>query len=158
MSHQNIEGQTEQVHCKVGIAVSAWNSFITEPLLEGALEVLRAKGVDEEHRIVAHCPGSYELPFTVWKLLEHTDGVIALGSVIRGDTPHFQYVCDAVNHGITELNIASNKPTVFGVLTTDNAQQARERAGLTGNKGNKGVEASLALLEMVSLSRKLDQL
>ncbi|HLR24688.1 MAG TPA: 6,7-dimethyl-8-ribityllumazine synthase [Fodinibius sp.] len=158
MSHQIIKAGSEHAHCKVGIAVARWNSFITEKLLEGALDALSNKGIKEENVVVAYCPGAYEIPFTARKLLSHTDGVMALGAVIRGDTPHFHYVCDAVNRGITNLNMQGNKPAVFGVLTTDNVQQARERAGLSGDKGNKGAEAALALLEMVSLTRKLDQL
>ena len=158
MSHQIIKAGSEHASCKVGIAVARWNSFITEKLLEGALDALSNKGIKEENVAVAYCPGAYEIPFTARKLLSHTDGVIALGAVIRGDTPHFHYVCDAVNRGITDLNKQGNKPAVFGVLTTDNVQQARERAGLSGDKGNKGAEAALALLEMVNLARKFDQL
>jgi 6,7-dimethyl-8-ribityllumazine synthase len=98
------------------------------------------------------------LPFTARKLLDQTDGVITLGAVIRGDTPHFDYVCDAVNRGVTDLNLEGNKPAVFGVLTTDNVAQAQERAGLKGDKGNKGAEAALALIEMISLNEKFEKL
>src|SRR5699024_11608318 len=103
------------------------------------------KGIKEENVVVAYCPGAYEIPFTARKLLSHTDGVMALGAVIRGDTPHFHYVCDAVNRGITNLNMQGNKPAVFGVLTTDNVQHDRERACLPGATGNKGAEAALAV-------------
>ena len=158
MDHKIIKGDSGQADCKVGIAVAKWNSFITDELLEGALEALRGKGIREENIIVAYCPGAYEIPFTAQKLLARTDGVVTLGAVIRGDTPHFHYVCDAVNRGVTDLNTRGNKPVVFGVLTTENVQQARERAGLAGDMGNKGAEAALALLEMVSLGRQLTQL
>jgi 6,7-dimethyl-8-ribityllumazine synthase len=158
MAKNILEGNTENNNYSVGIAVAKWNSFITDELLEGALNTLKSKGFDDEQILVARCPGAYELPFTARKLLDQTDGVITLGAVIRGDTPHFDYVCDAVNRGITNLNLKGNKPVVFGVLTTDNVSQAQERSGLKGDKGNKGAEAALALLEMISLTKKLEEL
>jgi 6,7-dimethyl-8-ribityllumazine synthase len=154
----NLEGNTESNRFIIGIAIAKWNSFITDELLEGALNTLKSKGFNDEQILIARCPGAYELPFTARKLLEHTDGVITLGAVIQGDTPHFDYVCDAVNRGITDLNLEGNKPVVFGVLTTDNVAQAQERAGLTGDKGNKGAEAALALIEMISLTKKFEKL
>lgn len=158
MTHINLEGNTDDTTFTIGIVVAKWNSFITDELLEGALQTLERKGFDEKQIIVARCPGAYEIPFTSRQLLPHVDGVITLGAVIRGDTPHFDYVCEAVNRGVTDLNMAGNKPVVFGVLTTDNVQQARERSGLDGDGGNKGVEASLALLEMLTLRKRLKQL
>ncbi len=158
MANNILEGDTESNEFSVGIAVAKWNSFITDELLNGALSVLRSKGFSDEQILIARCPGAYELPFTARKLLEHTDGVITLGAVIRGDTPHFDYVCDAVNRGVTDLNLKGNNPVVFGVLTTDNVGQAQERAGLEGDKGNKGAEAALALLEMISLTSKFEEL
>lgn len=151
-----IEGSSDPGKAKVGIAVSKWNSMITEKMLEGALSTLQANGIDERDITVVRCPGSYELPLTVEKLFEHRelDGVIAIGVVIRGGTPHFEYVCDAVNRGITDLILRHNKPVAFGVLTTDNVKQARERAG---DKGNKGKEAALAMLEMISIDKKLKE-
>ncbi|WP_407935482.1 6,7-dimethyl-8-ribityllumazine synthase [Fodinibius sp. Rm-B-1B1-1] len=153
-----IQGSTDDHHFTVGIAVTKWNSFITDELLDGAIDTLRSKGFSDAQIIVARCPGAYELPYTAHKLLDHVDGVITLGAVIRGDTPHFDYVCDAVNHGVTDLNLKGNKPVVFGVLTTDNVAQAQERCGLKGEKGNKGAEAALALLEMISLTEQLEEL
>lgn len=153
-----IEGSTDKNDFTIGIVVTKWNSFITDELLDGALNTLHAKGFSNAQITVARCPGAYEIPFTARKLLERTDGVITLGAVIRGDTPHFDYVCDAVNQGVTELNLEGNKPVVFGVLTTDNVAQAQERSGLKGDKGNKGVEAALALLEMISLTEQLEEL
>lgn len=159
MKPRILKGNIENPESTLGIVVAKWNSFITDELLAGALEVLNQKGVREERIIVVHCPGAYEIPFTAKQLLPRVDGVIALGAVIRGDTPHFHYVCDAVNKGIAELNIQGNKPVVFGVLTTDNVQQAQERAGIVeGGKGNKGAEAALALLEMIDLNRQIGQL
>tara|TARA_R110002124_G_scaffold277621_4_gene449179 strand:- start:18343 stop:18813 length:471 start_codon:yes stop_codon:yes gene_type:complete len=150
-----IEGDTKPEHAKVGIVVSRWNSSITEKMLDGALSVLKGNGVAEEHIIVTHCPGSFELPLAVQSLMDakELDGVIALGVVIRGGTPHFEYVCDAVTQGILNINLKKGKPVAFGVLTTDNVKQALERVG---DKGNKGGEAALALLEMISLQQKLN--
>lgn len=159
MKPRILKGNIENPESTLGIVVAKWNSFITDELLAGALEALHQKGVREEQIIVVRCPGAYEIPFTARQLLPKVDGVITLGAVIRGDTPHFHYVCDAANKGIAELNIQGNKPVVFGVLTTDNVQQAQERAGIVeGGKGNKGAEAALALLEMIDLNRQIGQL
>lgn len=140
----------------VGIVVSRWNSIITEAMLNGAIQALTANGVANAYIRVVRCPGSYEIPLTAQWLLEDDtiDGVIALGVVIRGGTPHFEYVCDAVNKGILELNLRYSKPVAFGVLTTDNVQQALDRAG---DKGNKGGEAALALLEMLNIKAKINK-
>ena len=158
MGKNILQGDTDANDFSVGIAVARWNSFITDELLEGALSALKSKGFGDEQILVARCPGAYELPFTARKILGHTSGVITLGAVIQGDTPHFDYVCDAVNRGVTDLNLKGNKPVVFGVLTTDNVAQAQERAGLKGDKGNKGAEAALALIEMISLNEKFEKL
>ena len=154
MAVEFIEGDTNPDNVKVGIVVSRWNSMITDKMLDGALKALKGNGVSDEDITVVKCPGSYEIPLAVQKVLEHreVDGVIALGVVIRGGTPHFEYVCDAVYRGITDLILKHNKPVAFGVLTTDDVKQALERAG---EKGNKGGEAALALLEMISLEQKL---
>lgn len=155
MADNILQGDTNNNEFRIGIAVAKWNSFITDELLEGALNTLKSKGFSDEQIWIARCPGAYELPFTARKLLDHTDGVITLGAVIRGDTPHFDFVCDAVNRGVTDLNLQGNKPVVFGVLTTDNVAQAQERSGL---KGNKGAESALALVEMISLTKKIENL
>lgn len=154
MTAELIEGDTNPGKVKIGIVVSKWNSMITDKMLDGALKALKGKGIEEEDITVVKCPGSYEIPLTVQKVLENRDvaGVVALGVVIRGGTPHFDYVCDAVNRGITDLILKHNKPVAFGVLTTDDVKQAMERAG---EKGNKGGEAALALLEMISMEQKL---
>lgn len=130
--------------------------MITEAMLNGAIQALTANGVANADIRVVRCPGSYEIPLTAQWLLEDDtiDGVIALGVVIRGGTPHFEYVCDAVNKGILELNLRYSKPVAFGVLTTDNVQQALDR---TGDKGNKGGEAALALLEMLNIKAKINK-
>lgn len=158
MAIKKINADPSGLSCKIGIVVSRWNSFITDKLLEGALDILDNRGIDEEDILVVYCPGSYEIPLTVQKLLRKVDGVIALGTVIKGDTPHFEYVCDAVNRGISDLNLSKGKPVTFGVLTTDNVEQAQERASSESSKGNKGAEAALALLEMLSIIQQLDNL
>jgi 6,7-dimethyl-8-ribityllumazine synthase len=158
MAHKTLQGNTDDSSFTIGIVVAKWNSFITDELLDGALNALKNAGFDDEQIIVARCPGAYEIPYTTRKLLPKVDGVITLGAVIRGDTPHFDYVCDAVNRGVTDLNMEGNKPVVFGVLTTDTVEQARQRCGLAGDGANKGTEASLALLEMLTLTKKLDEL
>lgn len=150
-----IEADTQSPDSKVGIAVARWNSFITEKLMQGAVDALLGNGVKDENIFVCRCPGAYELPLTASLMLKelNLDGVIAIGVVIRGGTPHFEYVCNAVNQGITMLNLKSRKPVAFGVLTVDSTQQALERAG---TEGNKGAEAALALLEMIELGRKIN--
>lgn len=155
MPYKLIEGNTSQKNIKIGIVVSKWNSNITEQMLEGALAALKGNGVTEEDITVIKCPGSFEIPLTADYLLNKTDvdGVIALGVVIRGGTPHFEYVCNAVTKGVIELNLKYQKPVAFGVLTTDDVKQALDRAGA---KGNKGGEAALALLEMIDIGVKMD--
>ena len=145
---------TEIEDATVGIVVSRWNSMITEAMLECALSTLKANGVNKDSITIVRCPGSYEIPLTAQWLLEtkRYDGVIALGVVIRGVTPHFKYVCNAVNRGVIDLNLRFSTPVAFGVLTTDNVQQALDRVG---DKGNKGSEAALALLEMIAIRQNL---
>jgi 6,7-dimethyl-8-ribityllumazine synthase len=158
MGYEVLEGTVDDNSFRIGIVVAKWNSFITDELLDGAVNALKNKGFDDEQIVVVRCPGAYEIPYTARQLLSKVDGVVTLGAVIQGDTPHFDYVCDAVNRGVTDLNMAGNKPVVFGVLTTDDVQQARERCGLAGDGGNKGTEAALALVEMLNLSEQISQL
>ncbi|MEP1150112.1 MAG: 6,7-dimethyl-8-ribityllumazine synthase [Balneola sp.] len=155
MGLQILEGSTKPKDAKIGIVVSRWNSSITEKMLEGALKVLKGNGIAEDDIIIARCPGSFELPLAVQSLMDSKplDGVIALGVVIRGGTPHFEYVCEAVTQGILEINLKKGKPVAFGVLTTDDVKQALDRVG---DEGNKGGEAALALLEMISLQQNLN--
>ena len=159
MSVVHIEADlSEPFTQKIGIVAARWNSFVTDKMLDAALEVLNNRGVAEENIVVVRCPGSYEIPLTVQKLLPKVDGVIAIGAVIRGDTPHFDYVCESVNNGITQLNHSTGKPISFGVLTTDTVEQATTRADSESSKGNKGAEAALALLEMISITQQIDNL
>lgn len=154
MSITFVDEKTGVEGAKIGIVVSRWNSSITEKMLNGALSALKGNGVKDEDVLVVRCPGSFEIPLAAQNILEHkeVEGVIALGVVIRGGTPHFEYVCDAVTSGVLELNLKYQKPVAFGVLTTDDVKQAMDRAG---EKGNKGGEAALALLEMINIKRNL---
>lgn len=134
---------------QVGIVVSQWNSEITDALYEGARAALLASGIKKRHIHVATVPGSFELPLAAQWLADNKriDAVIALGCVIKGDTPHFDYICQAVAQGIMTVNLKSGKPVAFGVLTTLNKSQALERAG--GKLGNKGEEAAETVLRML---------
>ncbi|WP_373816216.1 6,7-dimethyl-8-ribityllumazine synthase [Porphyromonas loveana] len=139
---------------RIGIAVAEWNRNITEPLLAGALEALIEHGVAQENIIVQHVPGTFELTYASAYLCEQheVDAVIAIGCVVRGDTPHFDYICQGVSQGITQLNVDGFVPVIFGVLTTETMLQAEERAG--GRHGNKGTEAAITALKMAGLRRK----
>jgi 6,7-dimethyl-8-ribityllumazine synthase len=152
--HQ-IRGKLTHRKAKIGIVVSRWNSFITERLKDGAIESLKVHGIPDSDIHVVYCPGSFEIPLTAKWVLDSGDfdGIICLGVVIRGATPHFDYVAGAVSNGIARLNLDTGKPLAFGVLTTDTVDQAIERAGTKA--GNKGEEAALALLEMISVGIQL---
>ena len=138
-----------------GIVVSEWNRNITGNLLEGALQTLLKFGAKESDIQVHWVPGSFELTYGAHMLAETTevDAVICLGCVVQGETPHFNYVCQGVTHGITELNLNYDIPFIFGLLTTDTMQQAADRAG--GKHGNKGDEAAVTAIKMVALRNKL---
>ncbi len=138
----------------IGIVVSRFNAFITEKLLEGALDACRRHGVSEADVEVAWVPGAYEIPFMARKMAEsgRFDAVVTLGAVIRGATPHFDYVANEVAKGVGQLALNSAVPVIFGVLTTDTIEQAIERAGTKA--GNKGWDAVVAAIEMANLSRQ----
>ena len=136
---------------RFGIVVSEWNSEVTEALLQGAVRTLRSCGCAEHNILIKYVPGTFELALGAQYFAEYTDvdGVIALGCVIQGETRHFDLVCQGVTQGITQLMINWNMPIAFGVLTTENMQQAIDRAG--GKYGNKGDEAAAAAVKMVKL-------
>lgn len=140
---------------KFGIVVAEWNSEITNALLEGAASTLVANGCKEENIFVKQVPGTFELPLGAQFFAEYTDvdAIIVLGCVIQGDTRHFDYVCSGVTQGITSLQLEWNLPIAFGVLTTDNMQQALDRAG--GCHGNKGDEAAMTAIKMVALQNSM---
>lgn len=134
---------------KFGIVVSEWNSEITEALYSGAVETLIQSGADQENIIKKSVPGSFELTLGAQWLAkrEDVDAVICLGCVIQGETPHFDYICQAVANGITNVGLKYDKPVIFGVLTTLNHQQALDRAG--GKHGNKGDEGAATAIKML---------
>lgn len=143
---------------RIGIVVAEWNNEITSKLLEGAVSCLIKNGVKAENILKRWVPGSFELVYGAKTMAElggedSVDAVIILGCVIRGDTPHFDYICSGVTQGITELNVAKDIPFIFGLLTTENLQQAYDRAG--GRLGNKGDEAAVTALKMVAFRRSL---
>lgn len=157
MGINTIEGKTSGDNYNIAVVVSRWNALITERLKEGSINALVKHGVSEDHITVVYCPGAYEIPLVTKTLLDtkRYEGVVCLGAVIRGDTPHFEYVCNTVNNGIAGLNISKGIPVAFGVLTTNNVEQAMERSDT--ESGNKGEEAAVALLEMISLIAKIKQ-
>ena len=135
---------------KVGLVVSEWNSDVTDKLIEGCLEALKAHGLTDNDLQTTYVPGSYELSFGAQKLAqkESIDGVVVLGCIIQGETRHFDFISSAVAHGITDVSLKYDKPVIFGVLTPDNQEQALDRAG--GKHGNKGYEAGITLVKMLN--------
>ena len=138
---------------RFGIVVSEWNGEITEALAEGAKEALLDCGALPEHILRWNVPGSFELTFGCKKMIqtEKLDAVVAIGSVIRGETSHFDFVCSATAQGIKDLNVAYDVPVIFCVLTDDNIEQSRARSG--GKHGNKGTEAAIAAIQMAVLGK-----
>ena len=139
---------------RFAIVVSEWNNDITFAMLEGARTTLIKNGANPNHILVDYVPGSFELTSGARMVAESGtfDAVICLGCVIRGKTPHFTYICTSVSYGLTQLNVNYDIPFIFGVLTTENHQQAKERAG--GKYGNKGDEAAITAIKMVDLKRR----
>ncbi len=140
---------------KIAIVVSRFNDFITSRLLDGALDALRRHGATEEQLTVVRVPGSYEIPLAAKKLAQNPGyhAVICLGAVIRGATPHFEYVASEVAKGVASVMLETGKPVVFGVLTTDSIEQAIERAGT--KSGNKGFDAAISAIEMLDLFKHI---
>lgn len=140
---------------KIGIVVSEWNDNITYNMRDGAIQALLDNGVQEQNILVKHVPGSFELSLGAQWLLEkeEMDGVIAIGSVIQGETKHFDFVCDATAQGIKDVGLKYNKPAIFCVLTDNTMQQAIDRSG--GKYGNKGIEAAIACIKMIHLKKQL---
>ena len=140
---------------KLGIIVSEWNEEVTGALLEGAYNTLLKHGVKAEDIIVKTVPGSFELIYGSAAMIEDTDvdAVIAIGCVVRGDTPHFDYVCAGTTQGIAHLNATCDVPVIYGLITTNNMEQAEDRAG--GKLGNKGDEGAITAIKMVDFKRKL---
>ncbi len=145
------EGSLQAKGKKFGIVTARFNSFISERLLEGAIDTLLRSGVEENDIEVAKVPGAFEIPLLTKKMVESKryDAVICLGAVIRGATPHFDYVSNEVAKGVGQVSLDAGVPVIFGVLTTDSVEQAIERAG--SKAGNKGSECAVAAIEMVNL-------
>ena len=149
------EGKLVAKKIKIGIVVSRFNEFISSKLLEGALDTLKRHDVEEADIHVAWVPGAFEIPLiasTMAKRGEY-DAVICLGAVIRGSTTHYDYVCSEVSKGIANVSLNSDIPVMFGILTTENIEQAIERAGT--KSGNKGADCALSAIEMVNLIREI---
>lgn len=140
---------------RIGIIVSRFNNFVTDRLLEGALEALRNHGGEEEDIDIVRVPGAFEIPLLAHKMAASGkyDALVCLGAVIRGDTPHFEYISDAVTRGIGQAVLQFRVPISFGVLTTNTVEQAMERAG--EKMGNKGFEAAVTAIEMANLNREI---
>jgi 6,7-dimethyl-8-ribityllumazine synthase len=148
------EGKLEAKGFRFAIVVSRFNSFISERLLEGALDALKRHGAAENMIQVFKVPGSFEIPLVAKKLAKRkdVDGIICLGAVIKGGTPHFHYVASEVTKGIAQVSLESEKPIGFGILTTESVEQAIERAGTKA--GNKGFDAAMSVIEMVNLLKE----
>ena len=140
---------------RLGIVVCEWNNNITDVLLEGAINTLKSNGIDETNILVKRVPGSFELIYGCSQMLKQSpvDAVIAIGCVIKGDTPHFDYICSATTQGLTTLNTLYDKPVIFGVLTVNTLEQALERTG--GNLGNKGNEFAVTAIKMIDYTLSL---
>jgi 6,7-dimethyl-8-ribityllumazine synthase len=155
LSHYDKDSIPNAEGLRFGIVVSEWNEKITEGLYKGAQQALIDNGVAPEDIIRVNVPGSFELTFGASMLAETTnvDAIITLGSVIQGETKHFDFVCQGVSNGITQLNISLDIPVIFGVLTDDTMQQAIDRSG--GTLGNKGIECAIAAIKMASINQIL---
>ncbi|MCX7702541.1 MAG: 6,7-dimethyl-8-ribityllumazine synthase [Planctomycetota bacterium] len=149
------EGEMSGKGKKFAVVVSRFNNFVTGKLLDGAIDVLKRHGVKEDDVTVVWVPGSFELPLVVKKMAgkKEYDAVIAVGALIRGQTPHFEYLSRSVTEGLSRIALESSKPVAFGIVTAESLEQAIERAGAKG--GNKGADAASAALEMVTLLEKI---
>ncbi|HTB28660.1 MAG TPA: 6,7-dimethyl-8-ribityllumazine synthase [Steroidobacteraceae bacterium] len=151
-----IEGELTARDLRFGIVMTRFNEFVVEPLLRGALDALKRHGATEKQIEIVRVPGAFDMPIVVRKLAmsRRYEALVALGAVIRGQTPHFDYVAGECASGLARIALESGVPVGFGVLTTDTMEQAVDRAG--GKAGNKGADAALAALEMANLLRRLD--
>lgn len=155
MMVKTIEGNLSAEGKKFGIVVSRFNSFITERLLEGALDALKRHGAREDDVTIVRVPGSYEMPLVLKKMAAGGayDALIALSAVIRGETPHFDFVAAEASKGIAQVSLETGAPIAFGVITTNNIEQAVERAGT--KSGNKGFDAAMTAIEMANVCSQL---
>jgi 6,7-dimethyl-8-ribityllumazine synthase len=153
--YKEIKGALDAKGKTFGIAISRFNEFITQKLLDGALDCLERHGAEDGKITVVWVPGSFEIPYAAHKMAksEKFDAVICLGTVIRGQTPHFDYIAGEVSKGIAKISLNTGVPTIFGIITADNLEQAIERAGTKA--GNKGWDAALSAIEMVKLFEQI---
>ncbi len=148
-----IEGNLDASKLKVGIIVSRFNELVSKGLLDGALDCLRRHGAKENSIDVVWSPGAFEVPLIAKKMAKDYDALVCLGAVIRGGTPHFEYVASEAAKGIAKVSLDTGVPVIFGILTTDNLEQALERAG--AKPGNKGFAAALSAIELANLNKEL---
>lgn len=153
---KNFEGNLVGTDLRIGIVVARFNDFITSRLLDGATNTLKRHGVKEENIDVAWVPGAFEIPLIAQKMATsgERDAVVTLGTVIRGSTPHFDYVCNEAAKGVSNASMKSGKPVIFGIITTETIEQAIERAGTKA--GNKGADAAVAAIETANVAKQLD--
>ncbi|WP_111498201.1 MULTISPECIES: 6,7-dimethyl-8-ribityllumazine synthase [Marinobacter] len=154
---KTLEGDFTQCSGRYALVVGRFNAFVVESLVDGAIDTLRRYGIAEDDITVVRVPGAYEMPLAVKRVAEtgEYDAIIALGAVIRGGTPHFDYVAGEASSGLGAVSLDTNVPVAFGVLTVDSIEQAIERSGTKA--GNKGAEAAVTALEMVSLFKKIGE-
>ena len=152
---RTFEGKFDGRNVKIGIVAGRFNEFITSKLVGGALDVLKRNDVSEENIDIAWVPGAFEIPLITKKLAntQKYDAIITLGAVIKGSTPHFDYVCAEVSKGVAQISLQSELPVIFGVLTTNNIEEAIERAGTKA--GNKGADAAFSAIEMINLIKEI---
>ena len=152
---RTFEGKFDGRNVKIAIVAGRFNEFITSKLIGGALDVLKRNDVSEENIDIAWVPGAFEIPLITRKLAntQKYDAIITLGAVIKGSTPHFDYVCSEVSKGVAQISLQSELPVIFGVLTTNNIEEAIERAGTKA--GNKGADAAFSAIEMINLIKEI---
>jgi len=155
MPYRTYQGSLDATHLRLGVVVSRFNEFITEQLTLGAFKALDDHGCPHENVRFVKVPGAWELPIVAKALARECDAIIALGAVIRGETPHFDYVAGAAAEGLRQVSLETGVPIAFGVLTTDDIQQAMDRAG--GKSGNKGAEAAEVAIELANLMKQLKE-
>jgi 6,7-dimethyl-8-ribityllumazine synthase len=152
---RTFEGKFDGRDVRIAIVAGRFNEFITSKLIGGALDVLKRNDVSEENIDIAWVPGAFEIPLIAKKLAntQKYDAIITLGAVIKGSTPHFDYVCAEVSKGVAQISLQSELPVIFGVLTTNNIEEAIERAGTKA--GNKGADAAFSAIEMINLIKEI---
>ena len=152
---RTFEGKFDGRDIRIAIVAGRFNEFITSKLVGGALDVLKRNDVSEENIDIAWVPGAFEIPLIAKKLAntQKYDAIITLGAVIKGSTPHFDYVCSEVSKGVAQISLQSELPVIFGVLTTNNIEEAIERAGTKA--GNKGADAAFSAIEMINLIKEI---